>query len=230
MNATRQVLQFRQVVKRFVQPEGSITLLNQVDAALDTGQSIALLGESGSGKSTFLLLAAGLMKPDAGEIELDGDLLGALSAAGLSRVRRRKIGFVFQQFHLIHTLRVLDNIRFQAALGGAEDREFETHLVSRLGLADQLRKYPGELSGGQQQKVAVARALLHRPQLVLADEPTGNLDESSSDQVLRLLLQLVQEAGSSLLLVTHSHRLADRLDAVWKLHGGRLSRAGSGDT
>lgn len=218
------VLQFQRVCKAFAQPDMPLRVLDEVDLDLAPGHSMALLGESGSGKTTLLYLAAGLAQPDAGHILLDGDRLDCLSPAGLARLRRQKLGFVFQQFHLVHTLCVQDNIRFQAALGGKADRDFESRLIDSLNLGEQLRKYPSELSGGQQQRVAVARALLPRPRLVLADEPTGSLDEASSREVLHLLLQLVKEAEAALLLVTHSQKLAAQLDITMELQGGHLSR------
>jgi putative ABC transport system ATP-binding protein len=211
------------VVKRYPQPGGDATVLDGVDLTLEAGASAALLGESGSGKSTLLHLAAGLDVPDAGQLRVAGHDLGALDEAGRAALRRETVSLVFQQFHLIGTLDVADNIRFQAALAGRVDAAFEAHLIDRLGLGAQLRKYPHQLSGGQQQRVAIARALAHRPPLVLADEPTGNLDERSSAEVMGLFGALVAEAGSALLMVTHSRAMAAYLDTQWWLHAGRLA-------
>jgi putative ABC transport system ATP-binding protein len=138
-------------------------------------------------------------------------------------IRRKRMSLVFQQFHLISTLKVLDNIRFQANLCQRLDSDFEQELIEKLGLQDQLLKYPHQLSGGQQQRVAIARALLHRPALVLADEPTGNLDEQSSLQVMELFRDLVKQVGSSLLMVTHSREMAAYLDQPWWLQQGHLT-------
>ena len=219
------MLELAGVVKRYAQPGGTAALvLDQVDLSLAAGRSAALLGESGSGKSTLLHLAAGLDRPDAGRIRVAGRDLAALGEPGRAALRRDTVSLVFQQFHLIGTLDVADNIRFQAALCGRVDAAFEAHLIDRLGLGAQLKKYPHQLSGGQQQRVAIARALAHRPPLVLADEPTGNLDERSSAQVMALFVALVREAGSALLMVTHSRAMAAYLDAGWCLHEGRLSR------
>ncbi|MBT0962547.1 ABC transporter ATP-binding protein [Denitromonas iodatirespirans] len=219
------MLRFDGVVKRYAQPEGEVTVLAGVDLAIAPGEAVALLGESGSGKSTLLHLAAGLDAPDAGRIEVGGQTLSMLDERALAALRRGTVSLVFQQFHLIGTLTVADNIRFQAALCDRLDPAFEAELVERLGLGAQLDKYPHQLSGGQQQRVAIARALLHRPPLVLADEPTGNLDERSSGAVMALFRELVQAAGSALLMVTHSHGMADYLDRRLWLHDGRLQHA-----
>ncbi|QID18351.1 ABC transporter ATP-binding protein [Nitrogeniibacter mangrovi] len=217
------MLELAGVVKRYAQPEGVVTVLDGVDLALAAGRSAALLGESGSGKSTLLHLAAGLDVADAGRIRVAGTELDGLAEGALAALRRHTVSLVFQQFHLVGTLDVADNIRFQAALSGRVDAAFERHLIERLGLATQLRKYPHQLSGGQQQRVAIARALAHRPPLVLADEPTGNLDEHSSGEVMALFRELVHEAGSALLMVTHSRAMAAYLDEQWWLHEGRLA-------
>ena len=198
-------------------------VLQQLDFDMDASSAVALLGESGSGKSTLLHLIAGLDRPDSGEMHFNGQALHAAAETELAELRRSEISLVFQQFHLIPTLTVLDNIRFQAVLCGRLDADYESELLERLGLADQCRKYPQQLSRGQQQRVAIARALLHKPMLVLADEPTGNLDEQSSLEVMALFSDLVRRAGSSLLMVTHSRSMAEFMDRrVW-LHNGRLT-------
>jgi len=199
------------------------TVLSGLDFDMATGSSIALLGESGSGKSTLLHLIAGLDRPDSGEILFAGHRIHDESESALAEMRRHRLSLVFQQFHLIATLTVIDNIRFQAALCQRFDSDYEAELVARLGLATQLDKYPYQLSRGQQQRVAIARSLLHKPQLVLADEPTGNLDEASSLEVMGLFSDLVKRAGSSLLMVTHSHAMAAFMDRRVNLHNGRLT-------
>ena len=216
------MLSFSGVVKRYAQPEGEVTVLGGVGLSIAAGEAVALLGESGSGKSTLLHLAAGLDAPDAGRITVGGQTLAALDDRALAALRRGTVSLVFQQFHLIGTLSVADNIRFQAALCGRLDAAFEAELIDRLSLRTQLDKYPHQLSGGQQQRVAIARALLHRPALVLADEPTGNLDERSSGAVMALFRDLVKAAGSALLMVTHSRDMADYLDRRLWLRDGRL--------
>lgn len=216
-------LKIRHLSKSFAQPEGAVTVLDGVDFTLNPGQSAALRGDSGSGKSTLLHLIAGLDNADSGSIEFAGQDVCRLTESARANLRREKMSLVFQQFHLISTLPVLDNVRFQAALCNRQDADFEQHLIDCLGLQLQLKKYPHQLSGGQQQRVAIARALLHKPALVLADEPTGNLDEQSSLQVMGLFRDLVQQAGSSLLMVTHSREMAAYLDQQWWLHRGQLT-------
>ena len=200
-------------------------VLEQLEFDMGESTSVALLGESGSGKSTLLHLIAGLDRVDQGQIHFDGHAIHTAREAQLAELRRSRLSLVFQQFHLISTLTVLDNIRFQAALCGRFDPAYEAELIDRLGLVEQTAKYPQQLSRGQQQRVAIARALLHKPLLVLADEPTGNLDESSSLEVMGLFSDLVKRAGSSLLMVTHSRSMADFMDRrVW-LHNGKLTES-----
>ena len=200
-------------------------VLEQLDFEMGASSSVALLGESGSGKSTLLHLIAGLDQADQGEIMFDGHAIHDAPESELAALRRSRLSLVFQQFHLISTLTVLDNIRFQAALCNRFDPAYESELIERLGLVDQTGKYPQQLSRGQQQRVAIARALLHKPLLVLADEPTGNLDESSSIEVMGLFSDLVKRAGSSLLMVTHSRSMADFMDRRVYLHNGKLTES-----
>lgn len=217
------MLSISKLSKSFAQPEGVVQVLDGLDFEMNTATSVALLGESGSGKSTLLHLIAGLDRPDSGEIEIDSRKLGSLNESALAEMRRQQVSLVFQQFHLITTLTVADNIRFQAALCGRFDADFEIQLIQQLGLGAQLKKFPHQLSRGQQQRVAIARSLLHKPRLVLADEPTGNLDEQSSLEVMSLFSELVKNAGCSLLMVTHSRDMAAFMDRSVLLHNGRLS-------
>lgn len=210
------------VCKSFTTAQGSLPVLRGVDLRLPTGTSLALMGESGSGKSTLLHLVAGLERADSGRILVDDKPLTGRSEAELADWRRVGIGLVFQQYNLISSLDVGANLAFQARLAERHDPTWIAHLAERLGLAGLLGRYPEQLSGGQQQRVAIGRALASRPSLVLADEPTGSLDEASSEAVLDLLLELVGEAGSSLLVVTHSARLAARLSRTLHLHLGRV--------
>jgi len=209
--------------KSYATPQGPLPVLRGVDLHLAQGESLALMGESGSGKSTLLHLVAGLDRADNGRIEAAGQTLSELNESALARWRREGIGLIFQQFNLIASLSVADNLAFQARLAGRHDPHWQQRLAERLGLAALLERYPEQLSGGQQQRVALGRALASRPPLLLADEPTGNLDEASGDAALALLLELVAETGSSLLLVTHSARLASQLDRILRLERGRLS-------
>ncbi|BCQ61087.1 ABC transporter ATP-binding protein [Pseudomonas sp. Boi14] len=201
-------------------------MLQGVDLHLGQGSSLALMGESGSGKSTLLHLVAGLDRVDAGSIRIGAQRLERMSESQLANWRRTEVGLVFQQFNLIGSLRVEDNLGFQARLAGRFDPRWQAQLVERLGLGDLLRRYPEQLSGGQQQRVALGRALASRPGLLLADEPTGSLDETTSDQVLDLLLELLADSPTSLLMVTHSQRVASRLQHTVVLQRGRLAAAG----
>ncbi|RTQ99162.1 ABC transporter ATP-binding protein [Halomonas nitroreducens] len=219
------MLDIRQVYKAYATPQGPLRVLAGVDLRLAAGESLALMGESGSGKSTLLHLAAGLDLPDHGEVRLDGRAISSLSEPRRARLRRERLGLVFQQFHLVPSLDVLDNLRLQARLAGRESPDWTARLVARLGLAGRERHYPEQLSGGQQQRLAIGRALAPRPALLLADEPTGNLDETTAGEVLRLLLELVREAGSALLMVTHSPVVAAPLDRRLRLSHGRLGEA-----
>ncbi|QEI06237.1 ABC transporter ATP-binding protein [Pigmentiphaga aceris] len=211
------------VCKSFTTAQGVLPVLRGVDLELPQGQSLALMGESGSGKSTLLHLVAGLERPDSGRILVDGVPLDGRREADLARWRREGIGLVFQQYNLISSLTVASNLAFQARLAGRHDPKWVDYLAERLGLSKLLQRYPEQLSGGQQQRVAIGRALAAKPALVLADEPTGSLDEASSEAVIALLLQLVAEAGSSLLMVTHSALLASRLSRSLHLHLGLVT-------
>lgn len=205
-----------------------VEVLRGVDLTLAAGQSMALTGESGSGKSTLLHLVAGLDRADSGSIRLQGLEIAGLDDAGRARLRRSRIGLVFQQFNLIPSLGVAANLAFQARLAGRHDPARIADLAERLGLSSLLDRYPEQLSGGQQQRVAIGRVLAAGPALVLADEPTGNLDEATGDVVLDLMLDLVRDAGAGLLLVTHSPRLAARCDARAHLTAGRIAPAAAG--
>lgn len=221
------MLQVQGVFKSYATAQGPLAVLRGVDLRLGQGESLALMGESGSGKSTLLHLVAGLDQADQGSIEIAGKRLDQMNEAQLANWRRTEIGLVFQQFNLIGSLRVEDNLAFQARLAGRLDTRWQAQLVERLGLGPLLKRYPEQLSGGQQQRVAIGRALASRPALLLADEPTGNLDEATSDDVLQLLLDLLADSPTSLLMVTHSPRVAGRLSRQAVLHHGRLA-VGSG--
>ena len=198
-------------------------MLRGVDLALAAGESVALTGESGSGTSTLLHLIAGLDKADSGEVWLDGALVSDLSDSDRAAMRRDRLGLVFQQFNLIPSLRVADNLAFQARIAGRHDPVWQDELVQRLGLRTLLDRYPEQLSGGQQQRVAIGRALAIKPLVLLADEPTGNLDEATADDVLALARDLVARTGCGFLMVTHSERLAATLDRRVHLTAGRIT-------
>ena len=204
-------------------------VLRGIDLEVACGDCVAIVGESGVGKSTLMHLIAGLDRPDSGSIEVrDGNRvvrIDQLDADAAARLRGRLIGFVFQAFHLIPHLDVLQNIALPHLLGGGDERLAKlaaTDLLSRLGLGDRLRALPGELSGGEQQRVALARALIHRPAVILADEPTGNLDPDSADRALTLLRAEARAVGSSILMVTHSAQAAAGADRTFRLEPDRL--------
>jgi putative ABC transport system ATP-binding protein len=211
------------LTKSYATADGPFPVLRSVSLTLEAGESLALTGESGSGKSTLLHLIGGLDRADAGRIVLDGQDIASLDDAGRAALRRGTVGVVFQQFNLIPSLKIADNIAFQARLAGRHDAAWCATLADRMGLTDHLRKYPEQLSGGQQQRVAIARTLAPRPKLVLADEPTGNLDETTAATVMELMLELVAETGAGLLMVTHSQVLAARLQRRLHLRAGQVA-------
>jgi len=213
----------QKVSKSYRTAEGPLEVLREVDLGLEVGRTLALTGESGSGKSTLLHLAAGLDHPDSGRIEIAGQDISQLNDVGRAALRRGVVGLVFQQFNLIPSLDVAANLSFHARLAGRYNSAWQSELVEKLGLEALLKRYPEQLSVGQQQRVAIGRTLAARPKLVLADEPTGNLDEATGDAVLALMLELVVQTGAALLMVTHSTRLAERLDARVHLQAGRIA-------
>lgn len=217
------LLDVQGLTKHFLGADQPVTVLDNVALSLDRGETLALTGDSGSGKSTLLHIIAGLEPTDNGHVRLDGTDITTLDDTGRALLRRTDIGIVFQQFNLIPSLTVAQNITFQARLAGKETGLRTEDLIASLGLQDQIHKYPEDLSGGQQQRVAIARAILPAPKLVLADEPTGNLDETTADAVFDALLAQVKLADAGLLLVTHSERLAARADRRLHLSRGQVS-------
>jgi len=217
------LLKITSVEKSYGDSDARVPVLRGVSFELGRQQTLALTGESGSGKSTLLHIAAGLETPDAGTVNVLGQDVTAMDDSARAALRRSEISLVFQQFNLIPSLTVAANISFQAALSGRLDQAHIDSLVSVLGLSDQMSKYPEALSGGQQQRVAIARALAARPRLMLADEPTGNLDEQSADAVLDQMLALVAASGTSLMVVTHSSKVAARMDRTLHLAGGQVA-------
>ena len=216
------MLSVRDLSRSYPAEDGAaVPVLRGVSFELAPGRTLALTGESGSGKSTALNLVAGLDAPDGGSVLIDGVDLAGLDDSGRAALRRDAIGLVFQQFNLIPSLTVAGNLASQARLKGVEPGA--EALAARLGLSAHLAKYPEQLSGGQQQRVAIGRALAARPRLILADEPTGNLDEATGSAVIDLMLELVAETGAALLLVTHSRRIAARLDRRLHLRAGLLA-------
>jgi putative ABC transport system ATP-binding protein len=216
------LLRFEGVFKRYTAGTREVVALAGVDLTIDEGELTALVGKSGSGKSTLLHLAGGLDVADSGRVLLDERNVGELGIAERSKLRRREIGFVFQFFHLIPTLSIQENVELPLLLDGAKRGTRGRELLERVGLGDRADHLPGELSGGELQRAAVARALVARPRLLLADEPTGNLDSANGEEVLRLLKEEVREEGTALLMVTHDEDAAARADHVHRLADGHL--------
>jgi len=210
------------LAKTYLTSQGPLPLFSDVSFDIHPGESVALMGESGCGKSTLLHILAGLEQADHGQVLINQQDILQLPDRQRAQLRRHAIGVIFQQLNLIPSLSIQDNLAFQARLAGNLDVDWRQHLVATLGLAPLLQRYPAQLSGGQQQRVAIGRALLAKTPLLLADEPTGSLDEANAEQVMALMLSLIKETGSSLLMVTHSALLSTQLDRTMILKQGRL--------
>jgi putative ABC transport system ATP-binding protein len=200
-----------------------VHILKGISLAIERGEAVGLVGPSGSGKSTPLMTMAGLERPDSGRVVVDGTDLNRLDEDALARFRGRRIGIVFQSFHLVPTMTALENVALPLELAGAGDafERAEAELAA-VGLAERLQHYPAQLSGGEQQRVAIARAIAPNPAILVADEPTGNLDENTGDSIIDLLFALKRDRGSTLVLVTHDPHLAARCDRTLRLHLGRI--------
>jgi len=210
------------VHRRYARGGGALEALAGLTLTIARGEFVAVVGPSGCGKSTLLNLISGVDRADEGRVWVAGVELTTAGEAVLTTLRRRTLGVVFQAFHLVPHLTAEENVALPLALDGRRDPERVRSLLARVGLAERGRHYPGELSGGEQQRVAVARALVHRPSLLVADEPTGNLDSASGERVLELLEELRREEGAALVLATHDRTIDARADRVVALHDGRL--------
>jgi putative ABC transport system ATP-binding protein len=200
-----------------------LEVLDGINLSVEDGETLAIVGPSGSGKTTLLILLAGLEQASVGEIQLDGTALNALDADALADLRRDKLGIIFQSFHLVQSLTALANVALPLEIAGKPNaRERAREILDKVGLAKRQDHYPTQLSGGEQQRVAIARALVHAPKLVLADEPTGNLDTATGAKIIDLLFELNADAGSTLVLVTHDDELARRCQRVVHLNQGQL--------
>jgi len=225
MNTTEPALEIRGLCKGYQEGQRFHPILEQAEGTLAMGEFVALLGPSGSGKSTLLNLISGIDEPDAGEVRISGTPITGLTERERTLFRRRHIGFIFQFFNLLPTLSVEENLLLPLELKGrvgAVERDLARDLLSRVGLAGREASFPDRLSGGEQQRVAVARALVHDPTLILADEPTGNLDPDTGGNILDILSGLARDHGKTLLLVTHSHAVARYADRTLQIERGRV--------
>jgi putative ABC transport system ATP-binding protein len=222
MNKNGQIIATN-LTRRFRSGEKTITVLDDVNLSIRRGEFVAVMGRSGSGKSTLLALLAGLDRPSAGSVSIDGESMESMSEDDLALLRRRKIGFVFQSFHLLGNFTAMENVMLPVELiNGKSPRKRAQELLARVGLADRGHHYPSQLSGGEQQRVALARAFAPDPAVLLADEPTGNLDGENGQIVLDMMLQLRRDHGTTLVLVTHDPALASLSDRVIRLKDGRI--------
>ena len=219
------MLETDSLIKQYKQSDSVITAVNRASIKIPKGEFAAIIGTSGSGKSTFLHLCAGLDKPDAGSVTINGTEITKLSHDKLGRFRGENMGFVFQRHNLIPQFTALENILIPTMMCNKPDMSYQEnlrHLVETLDLGDRLSHLPSELSGGQQQRVAIARALINNPDIIMADEPTGALDRKNADEVLNLLFKTREEFGLTLVMVTHDLAIADRADRIFRMDNGEL--------
>ncbi len=220
------ILQTESVIKQYKQYDAVITAVNRVSIKVEEGEFVAIIGASGSGKSTFLHICAGLDKADAGSVKIRGNDITKMSADELGRFRGNNLGFIFQKHNLIPQFTALENILIPTIMCNKEDASYQESLrklVETLDIQDRLSHLPSELSGGQQQRVAIARALINMPQIIFADEPTGNLDRANADEVLSLLLKTKEVMGQTLIMVTHDLSIAEHADRIFRMDNGILS-------
>lgn len=220
------MIRLRKISKGFSEAGQWRQVLDDLDLDVQRGQFVCLTGRSGSGKSTLLNVLSGIDSPDSGQVRIDGTALEQLDDRARTLYRRRHLGFVFQSFNLVPTLTVAENLALPQELNGAVDRCLSLSWLERVALADRANSFPDELSGGEQQRVAVARALVHGPQVLLADEPTGNLDQRTGERILSILQDLCARSETTLLVASHSREVASRADRVVELVDGALREVG----
>lgn len=219
------MIHFREVHRNYRMGSETVHALKNINLTIEEGQFVSLIGHSGSGKTTLLNLIGGLERPSSGEVTVFGKNLGHLNDAKLSEYRRQSIGYIFQTFNLLPRLTVLKNVMLAAEINGTPKKEGNKTarlMLKAVGLEDKLNYLPNKLSGGERQRVAIARALVNNPSIILADEPTGNLDEFNAEKILTLLIKLTKEANKTLVLVTHNPELSARADYAISLHTGRI--------
>ena len=224
--STAPMVEAQRVSKKVTSPEGELLILDDVSLKVDAGDAIAIVGASGSGKSTLLGLLAGLDVPTGGRVFLDGIELTTLDEDGRARLRAGRVGFVFQSFQLLQSLTALENVMLPMELvGEGSPRTAATDILQRVGLGKRLHHYPNQLSGGEQQRCAIARAFASNPKMLFADEPTGNLDQTTGARIVELLFALNSERATTLILVTHDRAISEHCHRIVELEAGRLSRA-----
>jgi len=217
------ILQAEQLTKQVISPAGPLIILQDICFSLNQGESLAIVGVSGSGKSTLLGLLAGLDVASSGRVQLDSIDLNTLDEDGRARLRNKRVGFVFQSFQLLRSLNALENVMLPLELASAKDPEkTATRRLAEVGLAERIHHYPNQLSGGEQQRVAIARAFVSSPKILFADEPTGNLDQKTARNIIDLIFKLNQDHGTTLVMVTHDHEIADHCDRRLTLAGGKI--------
>ncbi|MEO1926245.1 MAG: ABC transporter ATP-binding protein [Gammaproteobacteria bacterium] len=220
------IVQAAALGKQVISPEGQLTILKDINLSIKQGESLAVIGVSGSGKSTLLGLLAGLDTATSGKVTLDGTDLSQLDEDGRARIRAQSIGFVFQSFHLLPSLTALENTSLPLELADIDHAEqLAQQKLEEVGLAERIHHYPNQLSGGEQQRVAIARAFSGNPKILFADEPTGNLDQKTAQNIIELLFKMNKENGTTLIMVTHDNNIADRCDRQVVIAGGQLTEA-----
>lgn len=217
------ILKITGLEKTYLSGNKQLTVLHDISFEVEKGQTFSIVGPSGSGKTTLLGLCAGLDRPNVGRVELCGQDLAALNEDQRARLRNEKVGFVFQNFQLLPTLTALENVSVPLELQGVKEATLRSKvLLEKVGLADRINHYPSQLSGGEQQRVALARAFANSPEILFADEPTGNLDTETGDKVIQLLFDLNKENGTTLVIITHDLDLANRTQQILRLKGGKI--------
>ena len=223
------IIQLSDVKKSYALSSTEVTVLSDLNLTVESKERVAIIGPSGSGKTTLLLILTGLETPSEGNISIAGKSLQGMSGDDRADLRREHIGIVFQSFHLIPSLTARENVALPLEIAGlGNSRKRAMDMLDKVGLAERQNHYPAQLSGGEQQRVAIARALVHEPELIVADEPTGNLDERTGELIMQLLFDLNRDSGTTLLLVTHDTDLANRCDRTLKLHDGKLQTHSAG--